>query len=644
MWVLEHASGRSRWVFPMAKEGAGLSRLELWLSVLVVLLVVATSVSAGLFVKERVRSKEVAAGEGIRELAFVRMGVVVDLDEAMDVESLTILDSTGAELRTTDVGMTAARVLAPLDWTTGTKYRFDVRLADGSVLSTPAYAPGRPVPFKLFEVSYDKEFPVEEYHATVQAHSHVEAQLSWSVDGKSLGVGALEGRASVVDVATGKERWVHYIENMSIEAVQFTDDGAYVLLGGHHPEYRFVCLDARTGEEVWHRDVKSEVGDTPTHGAPSTYLQVVGSKVWMGLSASWIEKVDATRSYMTEPRNASKVLHYRAKLYCFDVPTGDRVWTFPADGSEWDDWGGGVMDRGLMQDSLMLDEQARYLSVVLSSRDGDTRYDEAVQMVFDAQTGALKWRWRMPVVAPAYRSHITNSWLSGDGRWIAIGSHDGRGYLFDNAAIVGGAVAQPKWMRNLGLFVRIGGVESQGLITHTSDICPYTDGEVVIFHVARTQDTTSYSGNTKETILFGVKDYVAYDMDGALQWTFKIGETRAYAGTGRYAYASGGGYIGFANEHQEVSSMSQDSSSMYYAYTIHPTKTEPYFTVLDLRRGSNDGYTHLCWRVRLDGSPGSQGAISPDGWYVAFSESPVDKDPTGKDPDYHGSYKVLVYV
>jgi hypothetical protein len=182
------------------------------------------------------------------------------------------------------------------------------------------------------------------------------------------------------------------------------------------------------------------------------------------------------------------------------------------------------------------------------------------------------------------------------------------------------------------------------VITHTSDICPYTDGENVIFHVARTQDTTSLYGNSMTMKIYGQNDYVCYDMEGGLKWTFKIGETRAYAGTGRYSYGDGDGYILFGSEHQELSSLSQDSSTIYYSYTIHPTRTESYYTVLDLDRGSYDGYTHMMWRVGLDGSPGTQGDISEDGWYVAISESPVDKDPTGSNPDYHGIYRVMVYV
>lgn len=618
------------------------------LSVLVTVLVAATMVSAGLFVEERAKPKTVEGGAGIAEIAFVRLGAVVELDAAQDVDSLVVRDVTGAELTKVTVGSRTARILVPLDWTTGTKYRFDVHLASGDMLSSPSYAPEKPVPYKLFEVSYADEFPVDQYHASVQAHSHVDAKLAFSRDGRLLAVGALEGRVSVIDVATGKEAWVRHLENLSIEMVQVTDDSAFVVVGGHHPDYRSFCLDAATGAEVWHKDLKAEVGDTPTHGAPSTYLQVKGSTVWLGISARWTEQVnpEATRSYMTEPRNVSKVLHYRSKLYCYDVPSGDRKWTFPIDGDPtWDDWGGGVMDRGVMEESIMLDDAARYLSVALSSRVGDTRYSEATEVVFDATKGTTLWKWAMPVVPPAYRTHITNSWISPDGKYVAIGSHDGRGYLFDNQACVASGVGAPKWMRNLGLFETIGGVEGPGLVTHTGDIVPYTDGENVIFHVSRTQDTTSYGGNSKTNVIFGTRDYACFDIDGGLKWTFKIGETRAYAAEpGRNLYANGGGFLGFANEHQEVSGLTQDSSTLYYTYFINPARTEPYYTVLDLKHGSYDGYTHLCWRVPFAGSPGTLGAISGDGWYVAMSESPVDKDPTGKNPDYQGEYKVMVYV
>ncbi len=619
----------------------GLSRLEMMLAVLVVVLLVATTASAYLFYAERDKPKEVEAGEGISQVAFVREGVVVELDQAEEVDTLTLYDEGGDEISRVSVGQTVTRVLADLEWVPYVKYRFDVKLTSGDVLSTPAYAPERPVPYKLFEISYGDEFPIEEYHASVTAHAHVEAVLRFSPDGTRVAVGALEGRVSIIDINQEEEIWVKRLDDLSIESVEFSEDGTKVFVGGHHTEYRFFCLDAATGDELWRKSLKSEVGETPTQSAPSTYLQTKGDRVWMGLSASWTEIVDEeTRSYMTEPRNTSRILHYRSKMYCYNL-AGEQIWTFPVDGDEdYDDWGGGVMDRGLMNDAIMVDDAGNYLSVAFSSRNGDTSYFDAQLVVFDAQEGDILWNWSMPIIHEfSYRSHITNAWLSGDGKWIAVGSHDGRGYLFDNEKNVASGVGQPEWVRNLGMYMYINDV-----ITHTSDICPYTDGENVIFHVARTQDTSSQLGNSKTNVLFGQKDYVCMDMDGELKWTFKVGETRAYAGTGRYAYGEGLSYILFGSEHQEISGLTQESSSMYYTYYLHPTRTESYYTVLDLDRGSYDGYTHMMWRVRLDGSPGTQGDISEDGWYVAISESPVDKDPTGSNPDYHGIYRIMIYV
>jgi len=617
-----------------------LSRLEMMLSVAVVVLLVLTIGTSYLFLAERDKPKDVEAGEGISQIAFVRQGVVVEMDQPEEVDTLTLYDATGDEISKVSVGKEATRVLADLDWVPYSKYRFDVKLKSGDVLSTPSYAPEKPVPYKLFEISYTDEFPIEEYHASVAAHSHVEAVLRFSPDGTRVGVGGLEGRISIIDVNQEKELWVKRLDDLSIESVEFSGDGTKLLVGGHHIEYRFFCLDATTGDELWHKDVKSEVGETPTQSAPSTYLQTKGDRVWMGLSVSWTEIVEETRSYMTEPRNTSRILHYRSKMYCYNL-AGEQIWTFPVDGDpDYDDWGGGVMDRGIMQDSIMVDDAGDYLSVAFSSREGDTAYFDAQLVVFDAREGDILWNWSMPIVHEfSYRSHITNAWLSSDGDWIAVGSHDGRGYLFDNAKNVASGLGQPEWERNLGLYMVINGV-----ITHTGDICPYVDGENVIFHVARTMDTTSYYGNSMTMKVYGQNDYVCYDMDGGLQWTFKIGETRAYAGSGRYAYGDGGGFVLFGSEHQELSSLSQDSSTIYYSYTIHPTRTESYYTVLDLKHGSYDGYTHMMWRVKLDGSPGTQGDISDDGWYVAMSESPVDKDPTGSNPDYHGIYRVMIYV
>ena len=632
-------------------ERSGLSRLEMMLAVLVLVMVVIAATTTYMFYAERDKPKDVDAGEGIAEVAFVREGVVVEMDQTEEVDTLTIYDATGEELGKVNVGTSTLRVLADLDWIPYMKYRFDVKLVNGDVLSSPAYAPEKPVPYKLFEISYEDEFPRDKWHASVSAHSHVETVLKFSKDGTKLAIGGLEGRISVADISTGTEIWIKYIDNLKIESVEFSDDGTKVFVGGHNTEWAFYCFDAATGgDPLWSESLRSEIGDFEnTTSAPSTYIQTVGDKVWVGVSASKLfiipEEEEETRSYMTEPRNTSRILHYRSKLFCYNTD-GGRVWAFPQDGDpSYDDYGGGVMDRGVMEDSIMIDDAGRYLSVVFSSRNGDTQHYDAQLLVFNAQTGDIHWNWSMPIMRPhAYRSHITNAWLSGDGKYIAVGSHDGWGYFFDNEKNVANGIGASEWRRTLGLYTYIGLSEETSLLTHTSDICPYTDGENVIFHVARTQDTTSQFGNSKTNIIYGVKDYACFDLEGGLQWTFKTGETRAYAGTGRYAYGEGDTYIMFGNEHQEISGLTQDSSTLYYTYTIHPTRTESYFTVLDLGRGSYDGYTHLMWRVALDGSPGTQGDISGDGWYVAMSESPVDKDPTGSSPDLHGFYKVMVYV
>jgi outer membrane protein assembly factor BamB len=167
--------------------------------------------------------------------------------------------------------------------------------------------------------------------------------VRFSNDGLRLAVGGLEGRISIIDINTESEIWIKRLDDLSIESVEFSEDGAYLFVGGHHTEYRFFCLNTANGEVVWQKDVKAEVGETPTQTAPSTYLQTKGDRVWMGVSASWTETLDEeTRSYMTEPRNTSRILHYRSKMYCYNL-AGERIWTFPTDGDAWDDWSGGVM-------------------------------------------------------------------------------------------------------------------------------------------------------------------------------------------------------------------------------------------------------------------------------------------------------------
>ena len=188
-------------------ENRGLTRLEMILSVLTIVLLVTAGLTTALLLEERDKPKDVEAGEGIEEVAFVREGVVVALDQEEDVDTLTLYDATGTVISTINVGRTTKRVLADLEWVPHLKYRFDVKLQSGDVLSSPTFAPERAVPYKLFEISFADEFPIEEYHASTTAHSHTEAVVCFSKDGTRLAIGGLEGRISVVDISLEEESW-----------------------------------------------------------------------------------------------------------------------------------------------------------------------------------------------------------------------------------------------------------------------------------------------------------------------------------------------------------------------------------------------------------------------------------------------------
>jgi hypothetical protein len=137
LYIEIQVAHRHRWN-SMAERG--LSRLEMMLAVLVVVLLVATIASAYLFYAERDKPKDVEAGEGIAQIAFVREGVVVELDQAEQVDTLTLFDAGGDEISEVAVGKEVTRVLADLDWVPYMKYRFDVKLASADVFAPPSFS------------------------------------------------------------------------------------------------------------------------------------------------------------------------------------------------------------------------------------------------------------------------------------------------------------------------------------------------------------------------------------------------------------------------------------------------------------------------------------------------------------------------
>ncbi len=618
-----------------------LTKGEKALSVVVVVLLLIAGIALYLFLEERGRSKVVEAGKGVSEVVFSRTGAVIALEGEEEVEDVEIYDGTGSRIGNEAINKPSDTVVLDFDWNPNEKYRFDINLKDGSMLSSPGYAPLKPQPYELFSVDYSGEFPPEEegHHGGVTQYAYAKGVVDISDDGKYCAVALIEGRVSIVDLETGQELWNKFIEDYNIGNMKLSDDGRYFVVGGSHTDAPVICFNTETGEEVWRYNTKQDLGayDYAVTSGKTLVALEGNSHVWVASQFGWYETA-GTRSYVTLPINESNIPKFRSQVYCFDITTGETVWTYPEGGDPDDDWGDGKIDKGIT--SMFVSEGSdQYLAVGLQSWMPQPSHTKDRALVLDAENGDLLWNWEIPVGAHCSHSINSGTTISPNGKYVAVGSDEGRMYFFDNQKCIDQGYGQAEWVRDLGSPRVI-----DGIVHHVGLPVPYFSNEELIVTVKYMYDGITFEDLPSTSLLHGYQFVLVYDTNGALKWDYYTGQSYSHTNGARQDVDTTSGYITVTRMHQWMSNYPVDKTSTTYSYMVPPEKNVPGVTVLDLNRESTESEDHVVWHLPVEGDCGGQADISSDGKYVAFVEGPVDIDPTGNNPNILGDYKLHVYV
>ena len=610
------------------------------MAVIIVVGLLVAGISVFLFLSERAKSKEVESGAGIDQLVFTRTGGVIVLEEDEEIVDVELYDENGEKIHSENKDETANVTLVQFEWDPKNKYRFDVNLRDGSKLSSVGYAPDKPQPYELFNIDYTDEFPKQDYHASVTRFAPAGGEVRISNSGEYVALALNDGRLSVVDLEKKQEIWSKYIEDYSYNSMRVSDDSNYVIVGGSSVNGAIYVFDIKNGEEVWSYETIQDIGKEEV-GAynPSVEIRTADDKIFAIAVQQWTETLDtrsATRSAYTVPVNETQVTHFRTKIYCFNLENGDNVWDFPSTGGPYDDWGDGVADRGFFMENVVVNKQGDYFYAQLGWWSADTVHLNGVIICFDATNGEILWDYEIPMVPLTSFSGVYSCNVSPDGKYLTLGTNDGRVFLFDNMKCIDQGYGSPEWVKDLGIPYEVNGV-----VVHTCNVLSWTYGEYVYAYIRRTMDELGMWESSDVTIDYSTRTMWVYELDGELKWNYKIGEGDSGS---HEELPTDGKYMIMANRHNMMIEYAESKDSKPYNLNIHPSEAVSTYTIFDITKDSYDGDQYVCWRLPLDGATGSIGDISNDGQILAFLEVPLDRDPTGESPDITGTYALRVYT
>lgn len=264
-----------------------------------------------------------------------------------------------------------------------------------------------------------------------------------SPTGDKIAAGTETGEVRVFDT-TGVQIWSRKIGMGKISALEYSPDGARILIGENSQQGAVVCVDAGTGNEKWRRNSVDELGVD------------IRQKTFPGIMS--IAMDDSGNAYAVALRSLrfpSGKTDYFSRIYRFDAQ--GRVALFPRDHNldVWVSWCG-------------IDPTGNWLTFGTSDyTPGPYRKYKDNIYLFDANTGEYRWSVQAATVEPYDRTNMRfgPKWTA-DGKFLSGVSADGRAFFFD-------AAGKTVWTRVLSAPQRIQNIFVNATGLHTQHIGPY---------------------------------------------------------------------------------------------------------------------------------------------------------------------------
>lgn len=413
-------------------------------------------------------------------------------------------------------------------------------------------------------------------------------QITFSPDGKRIALGSEKGYVRVIEPEQAKVSWEKRVAEGTVEALSFSLDGNFLLVGEGSPDGFIYCYDLRSGTEKWRYRTADDIGGTRDAGA-----------VVRAVAAAPEGRVFATSSRRWKE---GKKTVYASKVYRFDLETGKKVWALPERGNF-----------DLTVAALGASADGKVLAFAKGPLSGKDPLKAEVRRV-DAESGKLSWSYTIPGLEP----HFPGSGLwagldvSPDGRYVGAFVSFGQAYFFDSDEIARAGRAEPKWRKDISTPLEVGGAILYAYGARTRFV-----GDRVLFQTSQTYSLTHVYPQKPAVDHPNANSLFAYDLEGNLRWKH---------------------YIGGGSTNQPVQA-SRDGRYLAVALGLNEvTRDLGAFggDVLDTRAGA--GAVQVVKQFSTEG-PVVAAAISPDGETLAAVETPLQLE----DKSVVGRYRLHIF-
>jgi WD40 repeat protein len=524
----------------------------------------------------------------IDSIIFTRTGAQVNLKEEAQVTFANIYDND-TKIASQNVNSKAKEVFIDFKWEPKKQYKIEVQTSNGAT-SSAVYAPSKPTALKLGEIKLEEVEPGNINKVT----ENIKGDVKFSPDGKYLVVGTHTGYLKAIDTATNKIVFDKKFSEGRIYALDFTQDGKYLLVGEESVEGYLYALEFPSGKEIWKFRSGDDIGTDIKNKPGIRKLEIIGNTAY----------VVACRA----ASGADKTYYY-SRIYAFEIDSGKVLWKFPKND---------VIDLSIYQIDVSSD--GKYIFFAGSSypkgmvRDSP-KYKDGVIHVLNSE-GKELWSYELPVVPYQIHVWIGKGSISDNGKYVMAIDYYGAAYLFDNEEIIKTGKASPVWSKNISTAIEMSGIPIYGSLNYASFL-----GDNIIFNVGSTyipSKSKSAKYNRASVEHPNGNGLLVYDLKGDLIWKWKV-----------EGYAPG-----------------QMGTSKDSRFLVLPIGQNIVTNNLDVHgvyvfdNSVQGGATSkLAYIYKTQGIVVAA-AISPDGKYIAAIESPARLD----DGTVIGEYKVHMLI
>ena len=527
--------------------------------------------------------------KGAPDAFFVRGGLMLQ-NLAPEKVTLSLQGSIVWRPGDSRLVVSANRSILFFAWKPGEKYQLR-----GNGLAIALGAPQKPSPALISKVELESMRP----HGGSMGTSP-DTELSFSPDGTRLAIGSFHGYLRIARTISGEVLFTRKIAEGAVKRLAWgkVHGREVVYLGEQSPDCFLYCLDASDGRELWRRRLADQVGEGRlTSDNRHAIYNLPGVYYLRALPDGDLILV------ATNGRFRGERFVHDCRLYRLGGDSGEIRWMWPGKRN----FPHGVTWVGASQKGGTL----AFVSFnTFGRREIDPVFKDGTVYCIDGDSGRVRWDYTVEPLKPYYNR--VGSWqgvsVSPDGRHVALGLNDGRAMLFD------ASTGERLWTRGLGAPVMVGDMPVAAPISYAA----MSDDRIYFATPGTTIPSGAGSPRNRRPPPHPFANHLfALDLGGKTLWQY------ASRGVGQGIFLSADGKLAAtaSSQGQGLENVEHYGISLFAA--LKPGGVSAKFL----------------YRYLTEGPVFFQAAISPDGRFIALTESGYSPD---EGRTVYGDYQVHV--